>query len=117
MHNLEKTEKPWGRHERFTLNEPSTVKIITINPGGKLSLQTHKNREEFWKILSGHPVITINEEKIVANPGDTFTINKGDKHRIEASDDEVSFLEICFGDFDEEDIVRLDDAYGRAHVS
>lgn len=116
IHRPEKTDKPWGNYEQFTLNEASTVKIITINIGEKLSLQTHKNREEFWKIISGHPLITLNSKKTEANPGDTFTVEKGDQHRIEAPTDGVSFLEISFGNFDEEDIVRLDDAYGRAHA-
>jgi mannose-6-phosphate isomerase len=114
--NIHKMEKPWGHDERFTFNEFSTVKIITVEIGGKLSLQTHENREEFWRILQGHPVITIGDNRIEAVPDDSFMIKAGEKHRIEAPTDKVMLLEISFGAFDEEDIIRLEDAYGRAHV-
>lgn len=112
--NIHNMDKPWGHDERFTFNELSTVKIITVNPGGKLSLQTHKNREEFWRILKGNPLITIGENKNVAATGDSFLIKKGEAHRIEAQEEKVVLLEISFGSFDEEDIVRMEDAYGRA---
>jgi len=107
-------DKPWGHDERFTFNEPSTVKIIKVIPGGKLSLQTHENREEFWRILSGNPLITVGENKVKAVPGDSFFITKGVMHRVEAEEDEVALLEISFGAFDEEDIHRVEDVYGRA---
>ena len=106
-------EKPWGRFEQFTHNEVSTVKIISINENSSLSLQYHNNRSEFWKIISGFPVVTIGENKISAKPGDEFNISKLEKHQIEAKDSAVQFLEIAYGDFDENDIVRLEDKYGR----
>jgi len=111
--NIHRMEKPWGSDERFTFNEPSTVKMIRINAGGKLSLQTHENREEFWKIIRGTPIVTIGKNKIKAVVDDSFFIKKGEEHRIEAENEEVVLLEISFGDFEEEDIVRLEDAYGR----
>ena len=106
--------RPWGRFDQFTKNESTTVKIITINSGGSLSLQFHKNRSEFWHIISGSPYITIDDKNTQANPGDEFMIEKLQKHRIEAPQGEVQFLEIAFGDFDEDDIIRLKDKYGRA---
>ena len=107
-------KKPWGQFDQFTHNELSTVKVISINANSSLSLQYHKKRSEFWRILSGHPIVTIGEKEIKASPGEEFTIAKGEKHRICAKDDSVQFLEISLGDFDEEDIVRLEDNYGRA---
>ena len=107
-------KKPWGQFDQFTLNETTTVKILTVNPGGSLSLQTHNGRSEFWRVLSGHPVITINDKKITANPGDEFTIEKLQAHRLESHDDIVQILEIAYGNFDEEDIIRLEDNYGRS---
>jgi len=77
-------------------------------------LQYHNDRTEFWYIISGHPVVTIGEQKINAKPGDEFTIGKKELHQIEATDDAVQFLEIAYGNFDEEDIVRIKDKYGRA---
>ena len=112
--NIHTLEKPWGNEEIFTENELSTVKLIRVHLGGKLSLQKHQNREEFWKIMEGNPLVTIGDQKIEAKKDDTFFIKKEEAHRIEAPTNEVVFLEISFGSFDEEDIVRIEDAYGRA---
>jgi len=107
-------KKPWGHEDQFTHNEISTVKILSVNKGGELSLQYHNNRTEFWCILFGFPLVTIGEKKIKAKPGDEFRVEKKELHQIEALDGEVQFLEIAFGDFDENDIVRVKDKYGRA---
>jgi mannose-6-phosphate isomerase len=106
-------DKPWGNFREFTKNQPSTVKIITVKAGEQLSLQTHKNRSEFWKVLSGTPDITIGEVVTRANPGDEFQIEAEVKHRIGAPVGDIEMLEVATGDFDEEDIERLEDKYGR----
>ena len=105
--------RPWGSFVEFTKNKLSTVKILVINPGEEFSLQFHKNREEFWHILSGAPTITIGNEEFVAKQGEEFIVKKGEKHSISAKDTEVRVLEISFGEFDENDIVRIKDKYGR----
>jgi mannose-6-phosphate isomerase-like protein (cupin superfamily) len=107
--------KPWGKFIQFTLNEPTTVKLIIVNPGEELSLQTHQKRKEFWFIVAGKPIITVGETITEANVGDEFTVPQATQHRIKAQDKTVQFLEISYGQFDEEDIVRLEDNYGRAH--
>ena len=106
-------KKPWGQFEQFTHNETTTVKIISIDRGGSLSLQTHGKRTEFWQVISGHPVVSIGAKKINASPGDEFFVEKLQPHRLEAASDDVKILEIAFGDFDENDIVRIEDKYGR----
>lgn len=111
--NYQKEERPWGRFERFTLNEQSTVKIITVEAGQAFSLQTHAHRSEFWYVLTGTGVVTAGEEKREAHAGDTFFIRPGEEHRVEALTERVMFLEIAFGEFDEKDITRLEDRYGR----
>lgn len=108
------TNKPWGSFTRFTLNEQSTVKILYVKRGEEFSLQYHKNRSEFWKVLKGNPELTIGEEKIPAKEGDEFNIDPSTKHRVSALTDDVEVLEISTGEFDEEDIVRLEDKYNRA---
>jgi len=80
-----------------------------------MSLQYHNHRDELLYVISGHPIFTIGEKKIDAQPGDEFMVAKLEKHRIETKDDAVQILEIAFDDnFDEEDIVRIEDNYGRA---
>jgi mannose-1-phosphate guanylyltransferase/mannose-6-phosphate isomerase len=113
--NFETVKKPWGGYERFTLNKPSTVKILIVNEGQRFSLQTHTDRDEYWKILpGGEAEVTVGENLLAATPGDDFYINKGEKHRIRAIKGTVYILEIAFGNFDEEDIERVEDDYGRA---
>ncbi|OGI58413.1 hypothetical protein A3F19_01550 [Candidatus Nomurabacteria bacterium RIFCSPHIGHO2_12_FULL_37_29] len=108
-------ERPWGRFEQFTQNEVTTVKLHFIEPNKSLSLQYHNHRDELWHIVSGYPILTIGENKINAKPGDEFMIAKLEKHRIEAKDDVVQLLEISYdNNFDEEDIIRIEDKYGRA---
>jgi mannose-6-phosphate isomerase-like protein (cupin superfamily) len=106
-------ERPWGHFERFTQNEPSTVKIICVKAGEEFSLQTHAKRDEFWRILSGSGMVIVGSESHTANTGDEFYISRGTAHRAHA-DSELWFLEIALGEFDEDDIVRLEDKYGRA---
>jgi mannose-6-phosphate isomerase-like protein (cupin superfamily) len=105
--------RPWGKFERFTLNESSTVKIIAVKPGKRLSLQYHNHREEFWRILEGKAKITLGKKIKIAREGDEIFVKKKQLHRIEALSKPVRFLEIAFGKFDENDIVRIDDDFGR----
>jgi mannose-6-phosphate isomerase-like protein (cupin superfamily) len=106
--------RPWGDFRQFTHNELSTVKIITVKPGEKFSLQYHNHRTEFWRILSGNPEVVCGDKVVVAHPGDEFRIEPKMNHRVSAGSATASFLEIAFGEFDEKDIVRLEDKYGRA---
>ena len=107
-------ERPWGNFRQFSHNELSTVKIISINPNSSLSLQYHNNRSEFWKIISGHPIVTLGKKEIKASPGDEFMIKNKELHRLETKDDSAQVLEIAYGNFNENDIVRTEDKYGRA---
>jgi len=99
--------------ERFTHGEPATVKILTVNPRQALSLQYHNRREEFWKVLRGRAKIVVGDAISQAREGDEFFIARKQKHQIQTSGSSVKVLEISFGDFDEKDIVRLEDRYGR----
>ena len=110
----ENDQRPWGMFRLFVKNTPSTVKFIAINNGGILSLQYHQKRDEFWRILSGHPKVEIDGVVTIAQKGDEFTIPATKPHRISAPTDDVEFIEIATGEFfDEEDIVRIEDSYGR----
>jgi mannose-6-phosphate isomerase-like protein (cupin superfamily) len=114
LSNYERDIRPWGEFERFTLNEQTTVKIITVKAREAFSLQTHAHRKEIWRIISGTGIVTVGETISEAGPGSTFSIEPGIKHRAEAGPNGLQFLEIAFGDFDEGDITRLEDKYGRA---
>lgn len=105
--------RPWGNFVEYTHNEVTTIKILTVNPGQELSLQYHAHRKEFWRILKGNPSIVIGEKKVETKPGDEFEVSEGAQHQISAGKDGAEILEISFGDFDEQDIVRIKDKYGR----
>ncbi len=113
LNNYEKEERPWGAFERFTLNEKTTVKIVAVDAGQSISLQTHQHRDEFWRVIKGSGVIRIGETDNDAREGDSFFSPRGSEHRVTGGEGGMVFLEIAFGDFDEKDIKRLEDLYGR----
>jgi|SRR5919199_3704348 mannose-6-phosphate isomerase len=106
--------RPWGRFEKFHENKSCTIKLIYINANSRLSLQYHKKRSEFWKVIKGTAMIELDEKAILLREGDTITIPRQAKHRVAARESECVILEIAYGRFDENDIVRLEDDYRRA---
>lgn len=109
------TEKrPWGGFREFVKNETATVKILFVKKGEIFSLQRHKHRSEFWRILTGDPEVTVGDKVTKAKIGDEFEVSPGVNHRIQASVNDVEVLEISRGEFDENDIARIEDKYGRA---
>ncbi|OGI86506.1 hypothetical protein A3A05_00040 [Candidatus Nomurabacteria bacterium RIFCSPLOWO2_01_FULL_41_12] len=107
-------ERPWGTFRQLTHNSLSTVKIHRIKPGGETSLQSHKKRSEFWHIISGSGIIRVEDKEYNVVPGDEYDAPVGVKHRWKAGDSGMILAEVAVGDFDEEDIIRFEDKYGRA---
>ena len=105
--------RPWGKFEKFHENKPCTVKLIYVNANSRLSLQYHKKRSEFWKVIKGTAMVEINEKTITLQEGETITIPRQTKHRVLALGNDCIILEIAYGKFDENDIVRLEDDYHR----
>ncbi|MFB4296634.1 phosphomannose isomerase type II C-terminal cupin domain [Actinomadura sp. NTSP31] len=106
--------RPWGGFEQFTLNEPSTVKIIHVEPGQRLSLQRHRDRDELWVALDPGAVFEVAGRRTLPEVGERVLIRAGETHRLGSDGPAVRVMEIAFGHFDEDDIERLEDAYGRA---
>ena len=106
-------KRPWGRFERYTLNEPSTVKIVYLDGDKRLSLQYHNNRSEFWKVIKGPVKVQLGDEVKLLQTGETITIPKKAVHRLIGAGVDGMILEISTGEFDESDIVRLEDDYKR----
>ncbi len=108
-----KVKRPWGYFRQFCQNTSVTVKIIIVNPQEQLSLQSHKQRSEFWRVISGSGKAVIdNRVQEIAN-GDELIVPIGIKHRLIANLDGLEILEIAFGKFKEDDIIRYEDKYGR----
>ena len=107
-------KRPWGSFEKFNENEQCTVKLLHIKPGSRLSLQYHNKRKEFWKIVKGSATVQVQNKQSSLKEGDDIIIPSGAKHRIQASNTGCTVLEISYGNFDENDIVRIEDDYERA---
>lgn len=109
-------ERPWGRFTNLLENEHCKVKEIVVNPGQRLSYQSHSRREEKWTVVCGIATVTLNEREIVLFPGDSAKIPKESKHRVENREEKIlKFIEIQMGDyFGEDDIIRYSDDYGRS---
>lgn len=106
-------KKPWGSEAQYVLNTPVTVKILKIKAGEYNSLQRHKRRDEFWKILNGKGTLNVGKDTIDIEIGLEINFDREIIHRINAIDEDVEILEISTGFFDPNDIERLEDKYGR----
>ena len=107
--------RPWGGYI-VLLDEPThKVKKLIINPKKRFSLQYHHKRTETWTIVKGKVEITIGDKKRVYSYGETVSVPVGTKHRIEnAGNEDAEIIEVQTGTyFGEDDIVRLEDDFGR----
>lgn len=107
--------RPWGTYRTLELTQNYQVKTITINPSGRLSLQKHFHRAEYWIVVGGKPTLTIDTTTNVYNVGDHIFIPIGTLHRMENfTSTPVVIVETQIGNYlGEDDIVRLEDVYGR----
>ena len=113
--NLDDSKRLWGEYEVLLDSADCKVKKITIEPGKRPSYQYHHHRSETWTIISGHALVTIDDENKELFAGSTIKIPIGAKHRIQNIGSEpLTFIEVQLGDyFGEDDIVRVSDDYGR----
>lgn len=108
-------KRPWGEFITFAKNEMVTVKILTIKSGQSFSLQYHNNRSEEWHVISGEGTILIGENTHQVVIGQTHIIPPKTNHRITSTGKDVVILEVARGVFDEKDIIRIEDQYGRVN--
>lgn len=110
--------RPWGTYEGIHLGAMHQVKHIVVDPGGKLSAQYHHHRAEHWIIVSGEAEVTVGEETRLMHENESVFIPVEAVHRLANPGNEpLHLIEVQYGDYlGEDDIVRLDDIYGRADV-
>ncbi len=104
---------PWGHEEWFCLNTKCTIKLLNVKPRQMLSLQFHKKRDEFWRIMDGEVEVIVGKIHKKAKAGEEFWIKKGTIHRLIGGKTNSEVLEISVGHFDENDIERIEDKYNR----
>jgi mannose-6-phosphate isomerase len=108
-------ERPWGNYAVLYADNTCQVKKLVVNPGKRISLQSHKFRAEHWFIVSGQGSVEIDGKEFTVGPGDTIDVAVGSKHRISSSEQgTLTFIEVQTGtSFAEDDIVRYEDDFGR----
>jgi mannose-6-phosphate isomerase len=115
MASTKKDHRPWGSYTVLEERTTYKVKRIEVLPGQRLSYQKHEKRAEHWMIVGGRASVTLNGEEVDLSPGQSIDIPRGAAHRIaNPGTDPLTFIEIQRGDyFGEDDIIRLEDDYGR----
>lgn len=111
-----KEVRPWGSFEVLSDDrDDHKVKRIVVLPGKRLSLQYHGKRREHWIIISGQAMVTVGKVDMKLSPTETIDIPHGKAHRIENIGTlDLVFIEVQQGDyFGEDDIVRIEDDFGR----
>jgi mannose-6-phosphate isomerase len=108
-------ERPWGSFTVLDEGEDFKVKRIEVLAGKRLSYQKHARRAEHWCIVRGTAKITLNGEELIKRAGESIDIPTGAAHRVENPGDQLMvFIEVQRGDYlGEDDIVRLEDDFGR----
>jgi mannose-6-phosphate isomerase len=106
--------RPWGQFQQFVENSRVTVKVITVHAGCRLSLQKHGHRDEMWQVLDCPIYVEVDGRDWEAEVGEVVWVPSGAEHRMTNRGERAGrLLEIAFGDFDESDIVRIEDDYAR----
>lgn len=113
---LEYDERPWGNYTVLSDEADHKVKRIVVLPGKRLSYQTHARRAEHWFVVNGIATVTLDGVDHEVGPGTAIDISLGQAHRVaNRAETELVFIEVQVGDyFGEDDIVRLDDDFGRS---
>ncbi len=108
--------RPWGSWHVIDIGDRFVVKRIVVKPAKRLSYQYHHHRMEHWVVVQGRATVTLDDEKIDLGKDKHIHIPTGAKHRIEnPGDKDLIFIEIQSGDqLDEDDIIRIEDDFGRA---
>jgi len=106
--------RPWGAFKQYAQNRDCTVSLMTVLPGQRLSLQSHSGRAELWVVLDDGAIVQVGNEERRCQAGDEIWIPANGKHRLSCRETKpVRVLEIAFGNWQQEDILRFEDDYQR----
>jgi len=112
---MEYDERPWGTWHVLDEGPGYQVKRLVVRPGRRLSYQTHAHRAEHWVVAHGTATCVIDGDTLELKTGGSLDVPVGTPHRIaNLHDDDLVVIEVQRGDYlGEDDIVRLEDDYGR----
>lgn len=108
-------DRPWGSFENHAHRDDWHLKVITIHDGKRTSLQHHTHRKETWVVVEGTIAATVGNEEVILTQGGIVVVEPEQRHRIHAVGGHAKLVEVSLGHFDEDDITRHEDDYGRAH--
>jgi mannose-6-phosphate isomerase-like protein (cupin superfamily) len=113
---IESGQRPWGSWHVIDVNDGFKIKRIHVTAGCRLSYQKHAHRSEHWVVITGVATCTIDDVTRVVSPGESVDVPLGAKHRLaNEGAEELIVVEVQRGAYTgEDDIVRLDDDYGRS---
>ena len=113
-----KVQRPWGWYDSLEEADNFKVKRILVNPGASLSLQKHAHRAEHWIVVRGTAEITCGEKHFTLFQNQSTYIPVGELHRLTNTGDvSLEMIEVQSGTYlGEDDIVRVEDNYGRANT-
>lgn len=115
MKNEKLFERPWGTYFN-ALEEPGyKIKKIVVNPGARLSLQSHEQRSEHWVVVQGDALVTLGDKEIKMGRDEYIYIPKGSIHRLQnLGTEDLILVEVQLGSYlGEDDIKRFQDDYNR----
>ena len=115
-HNIHrKVHRPWGWYDNIDYGEGFKVKRIQVKPGASLSLQMHEHRAEHWVVVRGVAKVVNGKEVITLLESESTYIPKGQSHRLSnPGPDFLEIIEVQSGKYlEEDDIIRMEDNYGR----
>ena len=107
--------RPWGYYTVLAEGKGFLTKMIQVNPGQKLSVQSHNHRSEHWVILEGMAKVVLEGKEHILSPGHSIDIDVKEIHSLQNPyQDNLKIIEVQKGDLlVEEDIIRYEDMYGR----
>ena len=107
-------EKPWGSYTDIFRSDEVVFKKIVIGPGEEISYQRHQKRSEFWYVIEGEGIFRYNNTNWKAKPGFTVEVHRNDAHQMtNTGEEDMVVYEMQYGKCLEEDIIRIEDKYGR----
>ena len=111
--SISRVRRPWGSFNQYANNQAVTVSLMKVNPGMRLSLQSHTGRAELWIVLDSGAEVQVDDRVLNPQPGDEIWIPANARHRLSSTGPEVRVLEVAFGNWQQDDITRYEDDFHR----
>ncbi len=110
---VQQIERPWGSFKQYAHNEEVTVSLMQVEPGQRLSLQSHTGRAELWIVLDDGAIVQVGDQVFYPKAGDEIWIPANARHRLSSAGPRVRVLEVAFGNWRQADITRYEDDFHR----